>query len=222
MSISIKCGSTIQVINTGVANVVAVLKNGWLKVCYDTHPGLVFSVRNSSKTVKLLLDEVPVIRPDKQEPNYISSLPDDVIKLIYNWKNRFEIEDKAAVKKAEKAAAAQQRKQERNLLRQERLVQWNDVYKLHSSAIRAQIYAIEHFQMAYMADTVVRLLSRAGSLWGVVARAAEAETVRLMAEGKTAKADTMRAMYINANQFEANGKSANAYEIMAMYINANE
>ena len=113
MSISIKCGSTIQVINTGVANVVAVLKNGWLKVCYDTHPGLVFSVRNSSKTVKLLLDEVPVIRPDKQEPNYISSLPDDVIKLIYNWKNRFEIEDKAAVKKAEKAAAAQQRKQER-------------------------------------------------------------------------------------------------------------
>ena len=212
----------IQIFSTQrTAQVVSVSKNGWLKASYTTPmelAGKEFSVRNTPKTVKLLLDEVPV----KQEPNYISSLPDDVIALIYYWKNRVEIEDKAAVKKAEKAAAVQQRKQERNLLRQERLVQWNDVYKLHSSAIRAQLYAIEHFRMAYTADTVVKLLSRAASLWGVVARAAEAETVRLMAEGETAKADTMRAMYINANQFEANGKSANAYEIMAMYINANE
>ena len=93
MSISIKCGSMIQVINTGVANVVAVSKNGWLKVCYDTQPGLVFSVRNSPKTVKLILEATKTVELLLEEPNYLSGLPDDVIQRIYYWKEVYETFD---------------------------------------------------------------------------------------------------------------------------------
>ena len=93
MSISIKRGSMIQVINTGVANVVAVSKNGWIKVCYDTQPGLVFSVRNSPKTVKLILEETKTVELLLEEPNYLSGLPNDVIQRIYYWKEVYETFD---------------------------------------------------------------------------------------------------------------------------------
>ena len=83
----------IQVINTGVANVVAVSKNGWIKVCYDTQPGLVFSVRNSPKTVKLILEETKTVELLLEEPNYLSGLPNDVIQRIYYWKEVYETFD---------------------------------------------------------------------------------------------------------------------------------
>ena len=93
MSQLIKRGSMIQVINTGVANVVAVSKNGWIKVCYDTQPGLVFSVRNSPKTVKLILEETKTVKLILEEPNYLSGLPDEIIQRIYYWKEVYETFD---------------------------------------------------------------------------------------------------------------------------------
>ena len=71
----------IQVVNTSeIAKVVSLSKNGWLKAC--TKAGKQFSVRNSPKTVKLFV-----------EPNYLSLLPDDVIRVIYYWKDVYETFD---------------------------------------------------------------------------------------------------------------------------------
>ena len=81
MSLTINCGSMIQVVNTSeIAKVVSLSKNGWLKAC--TKAGKQFSVRNSPKTVKLFV-----------EPNYLSLLPDDVIRVIYYWKDVYETFD---------------------------------------------------------------------------------------------------------------------------------
>ena len=81
MSLTINCGSMIQVVNScEIAKVVSLSKNGWLKAC--TKAGKQFSVRNSPKTVKLFV-----------EPNYLSLLPDDVIRVIYYWKDVYETFD---------------------------------------------------------------------------------------------------------------------------------
>ena len=83
LSTMVECGSMIQVFNSGnTAKVVSLSKNGWLKASYLTPLNLVgkaFSVRNSPKTIKRL-----------DQPNYISLLPDELIRKIYYWKAQVE------------------------------------------------------------------------------------------------------------------------------------
>jgi len=86
LSTMVECGSMIQVFNSGnTAKVVSLSKNGWLKASYLTPLNLVgkeFSVRNSPKTIKRL-----------DQPNYISLLPDELIRKIYYWKAQVETFD---------------------------------------------------------------------------------------------------------------------------------
>lgn len=90
MSLTINCGSMIQVVNScEIAKVVSLSKNGWLKAC--TKAGKQFSVRNSPKTVKLFVE--PKTVKLFVEPNYLSLLPDDVIRVIYYWKDVYETFD---------------------------------------------------------------------------------------------------------------------------------
>ena len=81
MSLTINCGSMIQLVNSGeIAKVLSLSTNGWLKVC--SKAGKQFSVRNSPKTVRLFV-----------EPNYLSSLPVEIIQIIYYWKDVYETFD---------------------------------------------------------------------------------------------------------------------------------
>jgi hypothetical protein len=170
LSAAIKCGSLIQVFNALVpttATVIRLKNNGWLTAIYMTPPELVdkeFSVRNSPKTVRII-----------EAPNYLSLLPDDVLKLIYDLKKKAEKVDKAILKKAETAKKA--------LAKKEAIKEANAVTRTRYSEVRNQLAAAALARRhAFNCSTpwIPSLSIVANNLYAVVARNALTEAKRLL------------------------------------------